>query len=562
MGEALIVAVKRAAPIEADEADASAVYVNLWRRPQSTVDATEIARAIVQRAAHEDGFIRRGDDEIGCHIRASLADGGCASLREPSVAAAARGLARGSLRLPRLPEPFPVPIAVLADLGERGLVDRDISGTEKSQAGVPRGAFDVVRRREGTPTYPMLWAHDAERERRLVVEPDREGRVRPQRDQHALDVWETASRLHFNRDYRLNSQSLAACLTPERSIGGRAWPNFRVDGDARREEALALWANTTLGLIGFWWVAGRQQQGRAILTISELPSLSVLDVRTLDVRVEAWERFCRAWAASLTANAAGALYICMSSREWPVVCRVLAEAGAHWSDTIIWAKDRFTAIIEAPGGPGVMLSGDQSDLYRHCDPRDLRIVDCRLEAALDGALLTRIPSNAELGRRDLDGLYRALPFPSWSLCVRNTHNAHVLYSLPGNGLGCPLCHTPADGRDQKARREAIRYVAACSGGHLDDVSWGSLLSHSCDPTHLLWEGGGRELDRIVLRCPSCNVTANFGDAFKRRHPCTGVVASQAAKSCSPPALSEGSAPPDGLDNYASISGLTDRALAI
>ena len=57
---------------------------------------------------------------------------------------------------------------------------------------------------------------------------------------------------------------------------------------------------------------------------------------------EEWERFCRAWAASLTANAAGAMYICMSSREWPVVCRALAEAGAHWSDTIIWAKDRFT----------------------------------------------------------------------------------------------------------------------------------------------------------------------------------------------------------------------------
>ena len=55
-----------------------------------------------------------------------------------------------------------------------------------------------------------------------------------------------------------------------------------------------------------------------------------------------WERFCRAWAASLTANVAGALYVCMSSKEWPLVARVLAEAGAHWSDTIIWAKDRFT----------------------------------------------------------------------------------------------------------------------------------------------------------------------------------------------------------------------------
>ena len=57
---------------------------------------------------------------------------------------------------------------------------------------------------------------------------------------------------------------------------------------------------------------------------------------------EEWARFCRAWAASLTTNVAGALYVCMSSREWPLVCRVLAEACAHWSDTIIWAKDRFT----------------------------------------------------------------------------------------------------------------------------------------------------------------------------------------------------------------------------
>ena len=44
----------------------------------------------------------------------------------------------------------------------------------------------------------------------------------------------------------------------------------------------------------------------------------------------------------MTANVAGALYVCMGSREWPVVCCALAEAGAHWSDTIIWAKDRFT----------------------------------------------------------------------------------------------------------------------------------------------------------------------------------------------------------------------------
>ncbi len=31
----------------------------------------------------------------------------------------------------------------------------------------------------------------------------------------------------------------------------------------------------------------------------------------------------------------------MSTKEWPLVSRVLAEAGGHWSDTIVWAKDRF-----------------------------------------------------------------------------------------------------------------------------------------------------------------------------------------------------------------------------
>jgi len=56
---------------------------------------------------------------------------------------------------------------------------------------------------------------------------------------------------------------------------------------------------------------------------------------------EEWETFCRSWAQNLLANVDGALYICMSTREWPTVSRVLEELGGHWSDTIIWAKDRF-----------------------------------------------------------------------------------------------------------------------------------------------------------------------------------------------------------------------------
>jgi DNA modification methylase len=56
---------------------------------------------------------------------------------------------------------------------------------------------------------------------------------------------------------------------------------------------------------------------------------------------EQFAKFCRRWAHNLVAHVDGAIYVCMSTKEWPLVSRVLAEAGAHWSDTIVWAKDRF-----------------------------------------------------------------------------------------------------------------------------------------------------------------------------------------------------------------------------
>ena len=83
MGEALIVAVKRDAPSGAGEADAPALYVNLQRRPRRTVDGAETARVLARLPSQATGLIHIGDEEIGCYVRASLADGGCASLREP-----------------------------------------------------------------------------------------------------------------------------------------------------------------------------------------------------------------------------------------------------------------------------------------------------------------------------------------------------------------------------------------------------------------------------------------------------------------------------------------------
>ena len=88
-----------------------------------------------------------------------------------------------------------------------------------------------INRADEVPTYPMLWAHSADREKRFVVLPDSCGDPRPDDEARAIERWNSAaSRLHANRDFQLNSQSLAMCLTPEKCLGGRAWPNI-VPGD-------------------------------------------------------------------------------------------------------------------------------------------------------------------------------------------------------------------------------------------------------------------------------------------------------------------------------------------
>ena len=80
------------------------------------------------------------------------------------------------------------------------------------------------------------------------------------------------------------------CLTPEKCLGGRAWPNV-IPHEPKYTIPLLLWCNSTLGLILFWWHGTRQQKGRSTLTISKLPDLPVLDPRPF---TEEQENHCRA----------------------------------------------------------------------------------------------------------------------------------------------------------------------------------------------------------------------------------------------------------------------------
>ena len=182
-------------------------------------------------------------------------------------------MVEGKLLLPRLSPLGNVRLTSLKHLGSSGPYHLKIRAT--------KGPFDIEKIGDpASAAYPALWAHDAKRETQMTVQPDTQGRIRQGWERKAREIWATASRLHFNLDFRLNSQPLAACRTSEPTIGGRAWPTFKLH-DELWELPILLWANTTLGLVAFWWIGSRQQQGRAVLTIKRLPKLVTLDPQEL-----------------------------------------------------------------------------------------------------------------------------------------------------------------------------------------------------------------------------------------------------------------------------------------
>ena len=287
MGEVLITARRRINGEPAGKPDPM-TFVALRERPRSTTDAAGLADAI--QTAQRAGKRRI---TIGDEIRGVLTQGdwgaGCAtSILHGDLAELIENLKRGLLRAPRTGSVHELPVTRLGSLGTRGRLHRDISGeavTGYRDDGTPkqRGPFDIVPLESDSPTFPVLWSHKKQAERRLIVNPDREAKIRRGADEKAAKTWTTTSRLHFSLDFRLNGQSLAACMTAEPTLGGRAWPNVRLENQDN-EPVIALWANSTLGLLLFWWDGKLEHSGRSCLTISQLPDLTVLDARKLDER--------------------------------------------------------------------------------------------------------------------------------------------------------------------------------------------------------------------------------------------------------------------------------------
>ena len=309
MAECLIIARQS----DRAEVEPRATFVILDRQPMAVSHSALLADQIAY--AIRSNTIRRlnggapamtplaiGEESVGHIWDCPLPDEGpwpVAGIVDASLAFTAYHLEQGRfISVTSLDEhPVLLPVAKIEQIAGRGPVHRDITGVERD--GTIRGPFERVSPPVNPiPTHPLLWHHDAKRERALIVEPDSEGLVREVADRQeeinrkASRIESTASRAHYNLDLRFNSQSLIVAMTERKCIGGVAWPSV-IFSEPNHEYAFALWSNSTLGLLLRWWVSNKTQSGRGRVTVTGVPGIPTLDTRALteEQHVAAQEAF-------------------------------------------------------------------------------------------------------------------------------------------------------------------------------------------------------------------------------------------------------------------------------
>lgn len=140
------------------------------------------------------------------------------------------------------------------------------------------------------------------------------------------------------------------------------------------------------------------------------------------------------------------------------------------------------------------------------------------QGLLGGARIFRLPSNAEVGISSRQALYGTKPFPSWKLCLNSGGHPNSSYVLYAGGA-CPVCRS-----NWRRGIEAIRFIAACPDGHMDDVDWHYFVHRgsSCQQTEWFrWFGGGGAISNIFIECPRCaSRSSSLGQAYGQTWRCS------------------------------------------
>ena len=268
-------------------------FVNLWRAPYLETDALALVRAVNAAASmpllRSDGPpvggnpLVVGGDQWGEVVDGPVEEGPWTAARWRRVVTGqfASALERGELWTGDGAQVAGrVPVAAMGDVCNVGPQHRRIRGS--------LGVFDGYHGWNGDAQFPALWSLDSSVHQGMLAEPNAWLIPKPGIDH--MPIWSQSGTLHITVDVRYNAQPVMAVRTGIRTLGVRAWHTLSTHGDdplvsARQETALALWCNSTFGLLLHANHSNSAQEGRGQGNKGMLETMTTLDIRKL----EAWQ---------------------------------------------------------------------------------------------------------------------------------------------------------------------------------------------------------------------------------------------------------------------------------
>ena len=280
MNEMLLVATRR----HKDDADETAriVCVNVSDIPQSVTESYWYAQWIndLSRIDGNSGIVHEAGKRIGSWTAVAPPSAGfpwfAVGMQNYHLAAVASELIAGWLYFPENRQHWELGLHITT-LDQVALVGptHDLIGHPRGGDG--RGAFTFdLTTPDVLPTYPSLWAANAQTQTRILVSPTHDGEPATDDEDELRQMLAQRSNLFISRNLRLTSQALAAAHTAQPVMGGRAWTTLQSDNEDVKA-ALSIWLNSTLGLILRTCYAQTTQAGRATMQIRALASFPVPD---------------------------------------------------------------------------------------------------------------------------------------------------------------------------------------------------------------------------------------------------------------------------------------------
>lgn len=269
MGEVILLAKKRQNQTKSDSARRG-IFISIHHSPHTPLEALKIGKTINEvTSIHtlESGLggtsLRVGDITFGTALDCPIdEDWKFVNVFDPVVEQMAHQMKQSMIFLNKV---------------------ADISDNDRNIVGSAGQAFELLD--AGIhPKYPSLWGNVKEDQTKFIVPPDSRLEPKPNAPKEKINrILNMASHLHINIGPDYTANSLIGSYTTKKTVGGTVWPNIILRKEyARYEKPLVVWLNSTMGILSFWSIAGKQQLGRGRTSRTNIKHLPIPDFDKID----------------------------------------------------------------------------------------------------------------------------------------------------------------------------------------------------------------------------------------------------------------------------------------